>query len=65
MKMLIMIIILVIIIIIIIIIIIKMNTCSYTCLFMFNLLNNAIYVHEILYVIFKYTYWSVGFYVTR
>ena len=63
MKMLIMIIIIVII--IIIIIIIKMNTCSYTFLFMFNLLNNAIYVHEILYVIFKYTYWSVGFYVTR
>ena len=62
MKMLIMIIIIVI---IIIIIIIKMNTCSCTCLFMFNLLNNAIYVHEILYVIFKYTYWSVGFYVTR
>ena len=50
-----------------IIIIAQMNAYDYTVIITFGILNNcyAISISEILYVIFKFTNWSAGFYVTR
>ena len=44
-----------------------MNAYDYTVIITFGILNNcyAISISEIFYVIFKFTNWSAGFYVTR